>query len=74
MNNTKVVCENFLEIATQLINTTSVFEYLFNIVTVTDPIELLAPKVLTVMSDVPTTTSNLSYKGVIIPFIRKIRT
>ena len=58
----------------QLMNTSSIFEYLFNKVTVADPIKLLAPKVSTFMGDAPTTTSNLSYKGVLIYFIRQIRT
>ena len=72
MNNTKVVCENFLRPATQLMNTVSVFEYLFNIVTVADPIYFLASKVSTVMGDAPTTTSNISYKGVIIHLYGKL--
>ena len=62
MNDTKIVRKTLLGPAMQLMNIPSVFKYLFNRVTVVDPIKILALTISTVIGYLSTTKSNLSYK------------
>ena len=69
-NDTEIISKQFLGPTTELVDATSVFQYFFDCVAIANPIEYFPPKVTTITSNTPVTTSNIAYKKVIMHFIR----
>ena len=61
-NDTEIINKQSLGPTTEVVDTTSVFQYLFDCVAIANPIEIFSPKATTIMSNNPAAISNLAYK------------